>query len=216
MNLWQDFLINQSKPVRKWAHYFPIYERHFAKFRNQFVTILEIGVWQGGSLEMWQRYLGPNATIVGIDIDPNAKQHESQNIHVRIGDQSDVNFLDQIILEFGVPDILLDDGSHVMSHINATFDHLYPKMQKNSVYMVEDLHTAYWQEFGGELLGKNTFIEKTKSLIDHINAFHTRGSLEPNQFSKDTASIHIYDSIVCFEKGTVTWRSAPITGQKSL
>jgi 23S rRNA U2552 (ribose-2'-O)-methylase RlmE/FtsJ len=216
MNLWQDFLINQSKPIHKWAHYFPIYERHFAKFRNQFVTMFEIGVWKGGSLEMWQRYLGPNATIVGIDIDPTTKVHESHNIHVRIGDQSDLHFLEQVVSEFGVPDILLDDGSHMMSHVNATFDHLYPKMQKNSVYMVEDMHTAYWREFEGELLRKNTFIEKTKTLIDHINAFHTKGALEPSEFSKNTAGIHIYDSIVCFEKGTVSWRSAPITGQKNL
>lgn len=52
----------------KWAHYFPIYERHFSWYVNKSLTFLEIGVARGGSLQMWQRYFGPLAKIVGIDI----------------------------------------------------------------------------------------------------------------------------------------------------
>src|SRR5438874_8047181 len=117
MTLWQDFLTHDGYPIDKWAHYFPIYDRHFSWYANKSLTLLEIGVSRGGSLQMWQRFFGPLAKIVGIDIDPKCKAHESPGIFVRIGDQSNEVFLRGIVEEIGVPDIVLDDGSHEMQHI---------------------------------------------------------------------------------------------------
>jgi hypothetical protein len=68
--------------------------------------------------------------------------------------------------------------------------------------MVEDLHTAYWDEFEGGLRRSSTFIELCKSLIDELNADHTRGALPPTEFTKSTMGMHFYDSIVAFERGT--------------
>jgi len=99
------------------------------------LTILEIGVSQGGSLQMWKRFFGPYCTIIGIDINERHKKHEEDRIHIRIGDQSDIKFLDSIIEEFGVPDIVIDDGSHVMEHVTKSFQHLYPKLPKNGIYI---------------------------------------------------------------------------------
>ena len=121
MNLWQDFLLNQDKRIHKWVHYFPIYERHFSSWRNKSLTFLEIGVAGGGSLQMWQRFFGPLARIIGIDINPKCVEHSAPGIFVRIGDQSDPKFLKEIIEEFGVPDIILDDGSHKMHHYSCRF-----------------------------------------------------------------------------------------------
>ena len=98
---------------------------------------------------MWQRYFGPYAKIIGIDINPDCKRHKSPGIFIRIGDQSDPDFLQSLIDEFGVPDIVLDDGSHSMDHILCTFQFLYPRLHKNAIYMVEDLHTTYWEVYGG-------------------------------------------------------------------
>jgi len=80
MNLWQDFLTNEGKRMHKWVHYFPIYERHFAWYRNKSLTFLEIGVARGGSLPMWQRFFGPLAKIVGIDHEESCKAHEAPGI----------------------------------------------------------------------------------------------------------------------------------------
>jgi hypothetical protein len=142
-------MTHDEHPVDKWAHYFPIYDRHFSWYANKSLTFLEIGVARGGSLQMWQRFFGPLAKIVGIDIEERSKTYEAPGTFVRIGDQADEQFLQRLIDEFGVPDVVLDDGSHQMAHIAKTFDFLYPKLPKNGVYMVEDLHTAYWQEYGG-------------------------------------------------------------------
>jgi hypothetical protein len=214
MSLWQDFLINNGKEIHKWVHYFPIYERHFAQWRNKSLTFLEIGVSKGGSLEMWQRYFGPLAQIVGIDIDPDCKKHELPGINIRIGNQSDPNFLKAVLKEFGIPDIVLDDGSHQMIDILNSFNFLYPKIPKNGLYLVEDLHTAYWEEYGGGINEKTNFINISKNLIDSLNADHSRGAVESNEFTKNTFSINFYDSIVVFEKGNIFRKEAPITGKE--
>ena len=210
MNIWSDFLLNHNKPIHKWTHYFPIYERHFERFRNQSITFMEIGCGGGGSLQMWKRFFGPYAQIIGIDIEPSCMSYEEDQIAVRIGNQNDSNFINSVIEEFGIPDIVLDDGSHIMQDILTSFNLIYPRQQNNAIYCVEDLHTAYWSEYDGGLKKPNTFIEVCKELIDQLNADHTRGEIMPNNFSKNTISMHFYDSVVVFEKGRHIKKMAPI------
>ncbi len=200
--------------IHKWEHYFPVYERHFSPWRDRSLTFLEIGVARGGSLPMWRRYFGPLAKIVGIDIDPRCKAHEEDGIFVRIGDQSDPAFLDSVLQEFGAPDIVLDDGSHRMEHIWASFEHLYPAVPKNGIYMIEDLHTAYWPDFGGGLDAPASFINRAKTLIDQLNADHSRGAVESNDFTRATFAISFYDSMAVFEKGDVWRKAAPAIGRR--
>ena len=216
MSLWQDFLTHEGYPMDKWTHYFPVYERHFSWYRNKALTFLEIGVARGGSLQMWQRFFGSQAKIVGIDIRERSKSYESPGTFVRIGDQADPQFLQSIIDEFGVPDIVLDDGSHQMEHIAKTFHFLYPKLPKNAVYMVEDLHTAYWEEFGGGVSKPDTFINLSKEFIDRLNADHSRGQITPDIITRQTFGISFYDSVVVFEKGDV-WRKESLhSGHKPI
>jgi FtsJ-like methyltransferase len=214
MSLWLDFLTNEQRVIHKWKHYFPAYERHFGKFVNQDVTFIEVGCGEGGSLQMWKRFLGPHARIIGIDINPDCAAFTEDQIEIRIGDQSDPTFLNRIIQEFGPPDVVLDDGSHIMSHIMETFTVLYPHVTRNGVYFVEDLHTAYWNEYEGGLKRKGSFIEYCKDLIDALNADHTRGALASSAFTESTLSMHFYDSIAVFEKGRHTQKWAPQIGNR--
>jgi cephalosporin hydroxylase len=117
MNLYSRFRNNSKNVIHKWEHYFPIYERHLKDWQYKTCTFLEIGVFKGGALQMWKEYLGPQATIIGIDIDPSCQMHESPGVNVRIGDQSDLTFLKKVIDEFGPLDIVIDDGSHQMDHL---------------------------------------------------------------------------------------------------
>jgi ubiquinone/menaquinone biosynthesis C-methylase UbiE len=91
MNLKEYWLNNTGKKITKWTHYFWVYDRHFAALRDKPIKMLEVGVLNGGSLEMWKKYFHPDSTIVGIDITPSCKDFEDKenNVHVRIGDQSD-------------------------------------------------------------------------------------------------------------------------------
>ncbi len=212
MDLWHDFLTNRGKVIHKWEHYFPIYERHFSPWRGKSLTFLEIGVARGGSLPMWRRYFGPLATVVGLDIDARCREHEENGVSVRIGNQSDPAFLNEVIQEFGPPDVVLDDGSHRMDDLLASFSHLYPLVSKNGVYMVEDLHTAYWEDFGGGLREPASFINHAKQLVDQLNADHSRGAVEPDRFTRETFAISFYDSMAVFEKGLVPRKTAPAIG----
>ena len=162
---------------------------------------------------MWKRFLGPHARIIGVDINPHCAAFKEDQIEIRIGHQSDQALLESIVQEFGQPDVVLDDGSHVMSHIQSTFNTLYPRLRRNGVYFVEDLHTAYWDEYEGGYKRKGSFIEACKNYIDELNAQHTRDALTPTEFTFSTLSMHFYDSIVVFEKGRHTPKYAPAIGK---
>ena len=207
MDLWTDFLNNQGRTIHKWTHYFPVYERHFERFRNRPFTFIEIGCGNGGSLAMWKRFFGPFVQIVGLDVRPECKTFEDQQIQVRIGDQGDDRFLQGIVDEFGQPGIVLDDGSHLQHHVNSTFSLLYPQVQQDGIYVVEDLHAAYWPDHGGGLKHPASFIERSKALVDEINGAWTPGRELMTPFTRSTLSMSFYDSMVVFEKG----RMPPLT-----
>ena len=213
MSLWADFLTNDQRVIFKWKHYFPIYERHFHRYANRPVTLFEIGCGAGGSLQMWKRYFGPHARIVGIDNDPACTRFAEDQVEIRVGAQQDAGFLEALVAEFGAPDIVLDDGSHFMSHVCATFAWLYPRTAPTGVYLVEDLHTAYWPEYEGGYRREGSFLELCKGLIDELNADHARGQLAPSDFTSSTLSMHFYDSVVVFERGRHGAKFAVGTGR---
>lgn len=217
MDDFSDFFWNQPKKlkVHKWHHYFEIYDRHFSKYKGTNPVILEIGVAKGGSLEMWNHYFKGECTIYGIDIDPQCKNYESEfsNVKIFIGDQSDTNFLNQIKSQVPKVDILIDDGSHINSHIIKSFEELYPTVTPGGTYLIEDLHTSYWSEYyGGGLLHPGSAIEYLKTLIDKLNAKHQTTVTKKFSWSKEvvnraddsfsniTNSLHFYDSIAVIEK----------------
>jgi len=191
--LYHDFLTNDKRMIHKWVHYFPVYERYFSRFVNHSLVFLEIGVSKGGSLQMWKRYFGPFATIVGIDIDPACQSLEEKQVHVRIGDQSDPAFLQGVVDEFGPFDVILDDGSHIMRHVCASFHYLYDFVKEGGIYVIEDLHTAYMPDYEGGLKKEDTFIEKSKKFWEELNG-------NSDEVGKTTYSIDYYDSMIVLQK----------------
>src|SRR5450759_589962 len=114
------FRKNNKRLIYKYLHYFDIYDRHFNHYRNKEVVILEIGVSQGGSLQMWKEYFGEKARIFGIDVDPRCKNLEEENIKIFIGSQSDKKFLREVKAQIPPIDILIDDGGPVSyTHLRA-------------------------------------------------------------------------------------------------
>lgn len=199
MNLYDYFLTQDAKGIIKQVHYFHIYEKHFSRFRNGSVLLLEIGTGRGGSAEMWKRYFGPLSRIVTIDIDDKSHVNDEQ-IYARQGNQADAAFLRSLVDEFGVPDIVIDDGSHVMSDVTTTFETLYPLLRSGSVYLVEDMNAAYYSDYGGGLHNRDTFIERCKVLVDDMHAMHTNGELQQTPFGAETFSVTFYDMVVVLEK----------------
>lgn len=190
--LGEIFFAHKGRPIWKWAHYLDLYARHLPQGPIRF---LEIGVWKGGSLELWRKYLGPEAVIYGIDIDPQCASFVDAPNQVRIGSQSDAEFLRRVVEEMGGVDFVLDDGSHRGRDQIASFEALFPLLPDGGIYAIEDLHTSYWPGFfGGGYKRRGTGISLVKSLIDDMHShWHKRRG-------RDIGAIHVYDSIVFIEK----------------
>lgn len=201
-DLEKHFTENTGRLIHKWKHYFEVYERHFSRFRGTDVHLVEFGVSQGGSLQMWKKYFGTGCKIWGIDINPHCKKLEEEQVEIIIGDQEDRAFLKGLVTKIPRIDILIDDGGHTMRQQINTFEELFPIVDRNGVFLCEDLHTSYWPEWGGGYKKRGTFIEYSKSFIDYINAWHSvqKNKLNVNAFTKSAHSLHYYDSILVIEK----------------
>lgn len=210
------FWANEGRLIHKWTHYFDIYHRHFERFREQPVTVLEFGVYHGGSLQMWKRYFGPEARIVGVDINPACKELEEDGIEVVIGDQEDRTFLAGLREQVGPADIVIDDGGHTMAQQIATFEEMFAAVRSGGVYLVEDLHTSYWQEYGGGYRSPGSFVEYAKDLIDHLHGWHGRGGAPAvTDYTRQIRGMHVYDSVIVFDKATVPEPTVYKTGHES-
>jgi cephalosporin hydroxylase len=208
--LFAYFLAHRSgRLLDKWVHYFAIYHQHLAAFRERAPRVLEIGVYQGGSLEMWERYFGPSATLVGVDIDDTAALMAGPNRTVLIGDQSDPDFLHAVVQRHGPFDIVIDDGGHAMHEQIASVETLFPSLNVGGVYLVEDCHTSYWESFGGGRGRPGTFIEWVKSRVDDLHRYHQPEPTDPI-WTDQVGAIHCYDSVVVLERSQ---RYAPFTEQ---
>jgi hypothetical protein len=195
------FYSNQGRLIHKWLHYFEIYDNHFKRFRGKEVVIVEIGVFHGGSLQMWKHYFGDKAKIYGIDINPRVKELEEENIKILIGSQSDRNFLREVKDKLPPIDILIDDGGHKMNQQIVSFQELYPKIKPDGIYLCEDLLTSYQLINGGGHKRRGSFIEFTKTWIDQLNAYYSeQNSLRVDEFTRSMDSIHYYDNMVVIEK----------------
>ena len=206
------FANHRGRVAHKWIHYFEIYDRLLERFTDGVAQpdgsrrplhFLEIGVAQGGSLELWREKLGPEAVIFGIDIDPNCATIARDDLQVRIGSQADPDFLRSVVAEMGGIDVVLDDGSHVALHQRVSFDTLFPLLSASGLYVVEDTHTAYFLDFGGGLRRRGTIIEVAKGMVDGLNKWYFRAPVggRAKMAWRDVVSIQFFDSIVAFEKG---------------
>lgn len=126
----------------KGQSYLDVYEEYFKPAKDLPINFLEIGVRRGGSLRMWKEYF-PNATIYGLDNNPDCKIHEEERIDITIGSQADEGVLQQLVDKAGAFDVVLDDGSHINELTILTAKFLLKHMTPGGLYIIEDLGTSY-------------------------------------------------------------------------
>ena len=163
----------------KWGRHFytPIYEQWFASLRYKPVRLLEIGVGGydrprvgGNSLRMWKRYF-KQGSITGIDLYVKSALQEDR-IHIVKGDQCDALFLQEVTKTHGPFDIIIDDGSHVQSHIIASFEALFPLLPSGGIYVIEDTQTSYWPKFEGSTEEMNIIPSAMNYFIQRVHAIN--------------------------------------------
>jgi ubiquinone/menaquinone biosynthesis C-methylase UbiE len=193
----------------KWIHYFFIYDQLFSRFigEGEPITLLEIGVQNGGSLEIWKKYLPPNSKIWGIDIDKKCCALKfSENISFHLGNAADSDFVSRTFKDIKF-DVIIDDGSHISTEVITAFIHMFPNVKPGGMYIIEDLHTSYWKSYGGGLKKRGSSIEFFKELIDVLNFDYLekdRKSGKLRNVFKDyyttVSSVSFFDSVLAINK----------------
>jgi hypothetical protein len=200
-----------GRPFVKWWHYFGAYEAEFAELAQRSregtldrpLRILEMGVWRGGSLDLWRQYFGPEAVIFGIDIDEVILTLGIDSAEVRVGSQTDEVFLRGVIEEMGGVDVVIDDGSHQSKDVIASLRILFPLLADGGTYVIEDLHTSYWPTWGGGFRRRGSSIEALKDLVDtlHQPYYERSGRRSSLGIERDwLRSIQFYDSVAVLKK----------------
>lgn len=203
----REIFLTLNKYSTKWDPYLDVYDKYFSKFRGNSPTMLEIGVADGGSMEMWLKYF-ENAKMYGVDIEPRWVAHKypdyEGSYNLRLGNQADPGFWDHFTEEVPQLDIVLDDGGHEPQQQIVSLLKLFPRLKRGGVYIIEDVHTSYWEQWGGGFRKPDAIIETTKNLIDMINAQHLRDTTPPREMMaifQDLFSVSYYNSMIVLEKG---------------
>jgi len=168
------FETHEGRACDKWASYVEIYERVFREFSESNVRLLEIGVQNGGSLEIWAKYFYRAERIVGCDINKNCAQltFEDPRISVVVGDANEQAIQEKILSISPYFDLILDDGSHASGDILRSFERYFPVLSDGGVYLIEDLHCSYWADYEGGLSYPYSSIAFFKELVDIVNHEH--------------------------------------------
>ena len=174
-----------------------IYEKYFKPFKNKTINILEIGVNDGSSLNMWYEYF-PNAKIYGLDIDDKSI-YSNDRVECGIIDQSKKEHLEEYVKNTDLSfDIIIDDGSHHMSDQQLTFGFLFPLLKSDGIYIIEDLHTSLCNP--NDTLYGRTFennIDKTNTTLYYLQNKPYNSSFltqEQNEYIQNNLqSVKIYD-----------------------
>lgn len=161
----------RGKVSDKWESYFSVYDQEFEKFRDAEIDLLEIGVQNGGSLDVWSRYFPRAAAIVGCDIDPKcgSLQYADNRIKVIVGDANKPAVFAQVQSLAPQFDIIIDDGSHLSQDIVDSFRLYFPILKPGGVYVVEDLHAVYRKVKGGGILSRTSAMEFFKTCAELPN-----------------------------------------------
>jgi len=202
-----SFIAGLHKTDKLEHGYTSVYENYFERLRDEKLKILEIGIADGKSLLTWSDYF-KNSKIIGIDIhkiDINEKKLDRDNIEVHQGSQSDENFINEIINEYENFDIIIDDGSHLKKDVIKSFHLLFPYLNNEGLYVVEDMQTSYNHFFGGnpfDLKYSNTHMNFFKHLTDRLNYQEIANPFYiSDKYDAKITNISFYHNLVFVRKG---------------
>lgn len=158
----------------KWSLYLTEYDRLFAPMADLPVRMLEIGVQNGGSLEIWSKYFRNATVIVGCDINPDCERltYDDPRISVVVGDANGADAHEKVMRRSSQFDIVIDDGSHLSGDIVKSFALYFPHIADGGLFVAEDLHCSYWGKFEGGLFDPHSSMAFFKRLADVINHEH--------------------------------------------
>ena len=125
------------------------YGKEFEDKREKPISLLEIGVFMGGSLALFSEFM-PKATIVGVDVDPKVKEAvaknafdvDMKNVSVHIVDAYSKEALD--MFEDDSFDYVIDDGPHTLDSMIFSIYNWFAKVKEGGKLIIEDVQAPEW------------------------------------------------------------------------
>lgn len=166
--------------------YLETYEQKFSHYKYTAKRVLEIGVYKGGSINLWHDYF-TNADIYGLDIQSEQETPEfiknNERIHLYSStDAYDIHFLQREFIDKGITfDIVIDDGPHSLSSMVFFAEHFSKLLSPGGLLVVEDIPQMDWvnviiSSLPGELQSSVEIVDlrSVKERWDDILLFATR------------------------------------------
>jgi hypothetical protein len=145
------------------------YPKYFESIRHNQIDLLEIGVYAGGSLRMWNEYFDhPDTRILGLDINSHI-DFQTDRVITRFADQSNREQLARAIGDKKF-DIILDDGGHFMEQQLISWGFLFKYLKPNGFYVVEDICTSHpllYEMYNKGYSKENNTLNEFKNLRDN-------------------------------------------------
>jgi len=141
----QFYLYKRHRGMTKWLHYLEKYLQCFQDLKQrESIRILEIGVFAGGSLQMWESFFaGMKLDLVGVDIDSECLSFASEKCSIEIGDAGDRNFWRDFRARHEHFDLIIDDGDHVCEQQIVALEMLFNHLTPGGYYIIEDLGSKH-------------------------------------------------------------------------
>lgn len=148
------------------THYLQWYDPIFASLVDKKITLLELGILNGGSLLMWKDYF-EQGLIIGIDLTLPRDLKSDSRIKMFQGNQIDIKFLGKMASETAPDgfDIIIDDASHMGEYTKKSFWYLFENhLKSGGIYAIEDWPTGYYEDWPD---GKSLdFTQYTKDKVE--------------------------------------------------
>jgi hypothetical protein len=173
------------------------------------VHLLEIGVYSGGSIEMWKDYFGPRCRVYGVDIEEACRRYEDGSTRIFVGDQGDREFWRRFRADVPRLDIVVDDGGHRSIQQAVTLEELLPHLRAGGVYVCEDIHGTV-NRFGAYVAGLVQAMNASDT-CEHFDTSERRSVCATSGFQALVDSIHCYPYALVVER-----RPAPLPELVSL
>lgn len=188
------YAAHRGKVSDKWSSYLPNYDRLFAHLRDRPIRLMEIGVQNGGSLEIWGKYFThPNSKILGVDVNRECFNLRYTDTRIWVAHGDATKELDYIKTEY---DIIIDDGSHKPEDQMQSFDSWWPQIKDGGIYVVEDLHCP-------DCLA---FVYYLRSLVEDL-------AIDEKPTLPNIARIEFMNSMIAIVKGDGSLGPRVVAGQ---
>jgi hypothetical protein len=142
-------LVNDETTDKNSVHsYLETYEELFHKKQNENINILEIGVYQGGSIKLWKDYF-INGTVYGVDIcgtdfirESDIMSHERVKLYLK-SDAYNEEFVRESLNNITF-DFLVDDGPHTLESMKLFIRNYSPLLKDDGILIIEDIQEYHW------------------------------------------------------------------------